>query len=789
MRRTVMAGFIGCALLGAAYAQPDQKVAINDKVPIAQTPMVAPGIRFHPNQAVDLSPERVPYQFLEPEGVTAHVNGKFVLIKWTPIKGAQGYNIYRREPNGSYGSRLNSALITWPTDYGASTKLYDSLLPPALYRLERAHIGRLTTGEFYPNFSDKTNEPALRRLGNLYYQVLLVIGQAYADQAVTPGKPYTYRVRYVDASNQEHDLATEVSVVAGLQRILSQPTGVNAEIGDTEVLLTWNDPPAADTLGGYHVYRSTSASGSFSRRDSIPVLTRVAVKLNGDSLQIPLYGFLDRGLTNYTTYYYYVIPRDPLGNPGPQSAVVKAMPRDLTPPQFPKNINTTAMKESGLIVSWNWVCEDTWVPMPRDEKVKQYRLFRYDDYETAVADTAAMSSYQIATIVENQSQPGVHSTADTVRTYVDAKAVPEKVYWYRVSSEDMAGNVSRKSVAINGLLPDIEAPDSPGPPAAEGWDDHILVSWFKPDMTKKKNQDLSGYLLYRGICGGWHEEICRDEGNIYLYHPYPLHLLKEITDIDSLSHKDYSIPKGSPICYRYALKAYDKTQNLSAMSDSICARLRDRTPPDPPIVTALQARNHAIYIEAIAPPIQDMSGFVVERADTKDGTYKAVYTDPLPTDRGCHDLPASADSVMANKVNMLAWTDTKADPEIVYWYRVRAFDINNNQSAPSPPVSTFTYEIRSVTKPARVAAQPQRREGGECAVRLTWDGALAEHFVVYRSFTKASGYRQLGPPIGETWYEDSAIAPGLTCWYRVQALASNGDRSMLSDPISVTVAQ
>jgi len=782
MRSVVIAFGCLCAAVAAASADTEVKLVTGDLT-------TAPTVTLPLENMVDLAPPQAPYEFFEPDGVSAFVAGKFVLIKWTPVKGAKGYNVYRKQPGGSYGSPLNTSLLTYPTDHGNAAKLYDSLMPQSLYPMERAHIKKLTTGEFYPNFTDVNNEPALRQLGNLYYQLLLIIGQAYADQAVQIGQRYIYRVRAVDAANVEHDLAREVEVVAGYQRIPSPPTGVAPEAGDTRVQLLWNDPPAADTLGGYHVYRGTSPTGPFARCDSTPVLTRIRVTLGGDTLRAPRFGYIDKNLTNYTTYYYYVVPRDPLGSPGLKSAIVKAMPRDLTPPQFPKHITVTAQKKTGIVIRWDWVNEDTWVPNPRAETVTQYRLFRYPDYQTAVGDTGTTSKYQIATITETQSKPGIHSIADTIRIYTDNKVTPEKVYWYRLSSDDNRGNTGRKSAAVSGLLPDIEPPDPPGPPIADGYDDHILISWSKPSMTKKKNQDLSGYLLYRGICGGWHEEIYRDEGNIYVYHPYPLHLLKDITDIDSLSYKDYSIPKGSPICYRYALKAYDKPQNLSAMSDSVCQRLHDRTPPEPPVVIALQARDQAIHLEAVAPPVQDMSGFVVERAEQMEGTYQIIYTDPVPADRGCHDLPASADSVIAHKVNQLSWTDPKVLPKKVYWYRVRAFDRDQNQSAPSPAVSTFAYEIRAVGKPAQVTAQAKRRDDLGCAVQLSWHGPRSNRFVVYRSFRKSDGYRQLGPPVTDARYEDAAVAPGMTCYYRVQTLASNGDRSALSDPVSITLAQ
>ena len=731
----------------------------------------------------------IPWQMIEPIRLTAFVDTHFILLKWTPLKDAVGYNIYRKPEGGAY-KKINSKPISWPTDQAAASKKYNKLMPGNKFKLERAHIRNVTKAEFYPQFTDKKLQPTLHRLGDLYYQIALIIGEAYADSTVQDGKVYYYKATYLDSKNVENDFANEVKVRAGVVKKLTKPTGLVAEEGDSRILLLWNDPPPSDTLAGYHVYKATSPSGPFTRCDSIPVLTRVKVHLNGDSLQSPQYGFLDMQVKNYTTYYYRIAPRNPLGRIGPMSDVVKAMPRDLTPPMLPKNINITPLRTNALYITWNWVNEDV---RKRKEVVKRYQIYKYNDYNSAVADTSYTSKYSIAYVTEPWSKPGMHVIGDTVRFYTDKNVVPEKVYWYRIACEDTAGNTSHKSGAISAILPDYEPPDPPVYISAEGFDNFIRISWKPPDMNKKKNKDLAGYLLYRGICGGYNEVIKRDEGNVYVYHPYPLHLLADITDKDTVTYKDYSVPKGSPICYRYALKAYDKAQNLSAMSDSVCQRLKDRTPPDTPVITALKARDRAIRLECVAAPIQDMKGFIVERSTNRQSGYKVVYSDSIPPSVECGDIPSSADSILANKVNQLVFVDKRVRADSTYWYRVRAFDHNGNKSAPSPPVSTFTFAVKSVPKPDRLRAVLRKNRDGECAVELAWRLAGQRTiqdllgFVVYRSFEQKRGYRQISPLLKKNNFIDNSVALGMTCWYRVQAFDSNGDRSPLSDAVNVKI--
>ena len=253
------------------------------------------------------------------------------------------------------------------------------------------------------------------------------------------------------------------------------------------------------------------------------------------------------------------------------------------------------------------------------------------------------------------------------------------------------------------------------------------------------------------------------------------------------SYKDESLPKGSPICYRYAVKAFDKPQNLSAMSDSVCERLRDKTPPDPPVVTALQANNKSIKIKCVAPPIQDMKGFIIQRSENKDSDFITVYEDSAGRPLDCDEMP-TAEDIRKSKVNRITFTDKKVDPEKIYWYRAISFDQNNNKSKSSPPVSTFTFELKSMVKPSKVQAKVR-----DCSVILQWqedENSYPETFngfYVFRSFASDQGYRKIAGPVKKNTFTDTSVAKGMTCWYKVQAVDQSGDRSPLSDAVLINI--
>jgi fibronectin type 3 domain-containing protein len=731
------------------------------------------------------------------ENVFAYSDKQYVFLSWAAVKEAKNFNVYRKGEGDTKYIKINKKPLIWPKNQGTAVNKYNALMPHAQFSLARAHIKGVIDDimkeqksgyvppEFVPDFVNLPDhaKQAYYDLSKVYHQIALIIGYGYSDSTVVAGKVYSYKIKYLKQDNTEVELG-ETRIKAGVVKKLTKPTGLKAEAGDTEILLLWDDPPPADTLNGYHVYKATSKSAPFKRCNPIPVLTKRTVNLKGDSLKTPQYAYKDTLVKNYTTYYYKVAPRNPLGQIGPMSDIAAAKPIDLTPPLIPQNVRTDPFHQDSLMISWNLVTKDT---LFRADKIKGYHIFKYETYDIATSDSIDHSKYKIGFIPEPGKKAGSSGIERDTCIY-DGNVIPEKVYWYCVSCEDKAGNIGRKTAAVYAILPDFTPPDPPlkNTVFSEGYNDYIKISWQPPDTTKKKNKDLAGYKIYRGICGDVKETI----RGITEY--YPLHILADVNNKTQTTYSDYSVPKGSPICYRYALKAYDKAQNLSVMSDSTCARLEDKTPPDPPVITALQARDRAIKIECAAAPIQDMKGFKVERSENRNGPYKEVYSDPAPQSVTCKDIPVSVNTVMAKKAHLLSFTDKTVDPEKIYWYRVIAFDYNKNPSKPSPPVSTYTFEIKKLAKPVQLKANLNKVRHG-CSVSLTWNQGSTRSpdnflgYVVFRSFKKDKGYRQLTSPVKETKFEDTAVAPGMTCWYKVQAFDSNGDRSPVSDAVSISI--
>jgi hypothetical protein len=397
-----------------------------------------------------------------------------------------------------------------------------------------------------------------------------------------------------------------------------------------------------------------------------------------------------------------------------------------------------------------------------------------------------------------------------------------------VEATDASGNVGARSAAVGGHLKDITPPAPPKGIAAEGFDDFILVRW-----NANTEPDLDGYLIYRTLChygvanpceprqpganqpehdsvsvrlkGGGEPEIpCTGE---YV-------LIGSVSQADAkkmgniVSFDDHTVPAGSPLCYSYWIKAYDQAQNKSgnwpvpdhATEETVCQRLRDRTPPEPAIISALFARDQAIRVEWVGPPVQDIRAYHVYRSDTENGTYKwvggmtvehpptppkvmsAPYTPPALV--GCDEIPLIA----IESMSMGYFIDTHVDPKSFYWYKVVGIDQSGNEAPldKAAPMSTFTFTTRQPAASAITSVTGTTSAPWALVVRWTptFDPARHKGFAVFRSDKVDGLYRQIGTLLKQAEYKDDQIVKNTTYWYKVVLMDKTGQLSQISPAAS-----
>jgi hypothetical protein len=766
------------------------------------------------------------------------VAGKtFILLKWKNKEGVEAYNLYRRElPSGKSsalpinskpiklmsncndikkvipaGSEEWEAIVnilrgppkkkvkTTGTKVKGTSVMAPTVVDPGLFLGVYATPDESACAISSVSDTSKTYEDLLA-LSSRFWKVGVVMGQAYVDSNVTVGKKYMYMIAPADAKRgftpskrPAEELIKDIKpidtavVVAGTVKPLPPPTGVSTIAGDNKVMVRWNE---IGTASGYDVYRSSAAASPVKingadivekctldfKENKIPEKNCFIDFMRWDGTGYPTLHEVVApdsvyGPYNGTTYQYKVRAYDVLGRPGMFSANIPATPVDETPPAVPYGIAVEAYPD-GLQPRWYQVTHDGKGHVELSG-VQGYKIYRFENADS-LADSVLIKSLLPDTL---GAFPYFKDTSPAIFS-----AYGEKTYWYRVRCIDNAGNISGLSPSAGNNLPDTTPPNPPRNLKAESHADHIALGWEKPNPVPP---DLAGYNIYRGICGGdsvcveyTHNEKKERICTKWEWQPYPTHLIGNMDHPDSLRYKDFTVPPGSPICYRYTVKAYDRSQNLSDTSKSVCQKLREETPPPPPVIAGLRARDRAIKVEWISSPVQDLFGFVVERAGKEDGEYKRI-SDSLVFDTAvaCEDIPATniwaADSVFS-------FMDTTVEEKKVYWYRVRAADYGGNIGNPSVPIETYTYNIGPPPTPTVLKVN---QPSGECALLIEWKPEYkAEYlgFVVFRSSDPAEGYRQISPIIKVSKFLDNKIVANKDYWYKVQYFAKNGNRSLVS---------
>jgi len=146
--------------------------------------------------------------------------------------------------------------------------------------------------------------------GGPYTQITSVSGTDYSDITLSESTTYYYVVSAANSVGQSGDSVQ--AAVTTLAAPPAAPSGLLATAGDGIVSLTWNANLESD-LAGYYVYRSTEATGGYTRQNE--------VLLNSPT-------FTDRVVRYYTTYYYVVTAVDKDFLESPVSSPVSVVPMD-----------------------------------------------------------------------------------------------------------------------------------------------------------------------------------------------------------------------------------------------------------------------------------------------------------------------------------------------------------------------------------------------------------------------------------------------------------------------------
>jgi hypothetical protein len=670
--------------------------------------------------------------------------------------------------------------------------------------------------------------------------VALVMGQAYTDLSVVNGTAYKYKIFRVNSGGAQLPStgANEVTITAGVPAAIPVPSGVRIVVGDAKLQVLWSKP--LPQFSGFNVYRSGNPIGPYRLVNDVDYSADVSRDIDSVAVSPAANGFTDyehwdttgnplprtvpgnplpfTGPANGVTYWYKVAHKDILGNIGALSTQVSGTPVDRTPPATPQDIFVEAVESnSSFRVRWTKVRLDI---DGHRENVVSYNVYRY-----ARPDNPALGAVAVPPAI---LQPG---PPDSSRILVKddssgglRSACLDSTLYFRVEAVDASGNISRRSIAVGAALKDTTRPAVVKGTKAEGYDDYIRVKW---DLNT--DCGIDAYLIYRSLCdrGKWYpcspkftsargqtQPSAADGkrkgdcgGPFVLVGVLPQSLAKALGG-GTAYFDDHSVPAGSPLCYAYLVKAQDHSQNISGSLPVpavppeiiVCQRLRDRTPPEPAIIAGLFARDSAIQVDYIGPPVQDIAAYHIYRSDSSQfGIYRwvggmtvvpppgtgvplaAPYTPPSQV--ACDSIPLVSNPYMSAGT----FFDRHVDRKHIYWYKVLGIDRAGNQSLPDSAlaISTFTFASGRETAPQIVSVTAT---DNPCALTLNWtpayDTALVRGFLVFRSTSPVGQYFQLEGLQKSNVFSDPSVARNSTYFYRVVALRRDGMLTAMSDPKS-----
>ncbi|QKW07512.1 hypothetical protein HUT18_15120 [Streptomyces sp. NA04227] len=310
---------------------------------------------------------------------------------------------------------------------------------------------------------------------------------------------------------------------------------------------------------------------------------------------------------------------------------------------------------------------------------------------------------------------------------------------------DFAAYTGTANIAF-GYKPVIGAThDKTAPLTPAGLKATYAASTLKTSLSWSRNHemDLAGYRLYRrtGSNGAWS--------------------LRNTTPLTGNTYTD--APPATGATYEYALRAVDRSGNLSPLTSVARVVSTDKTAPATP--TGLTAAyDESAGARLSWSPVSGAGSYEVQRSLAPEGPFSSLG---VPTQSA-------------------ALTDVSATAGSTYHYRVRALDGAGNSSPYSAPFRLDVPEAPEAKPlpPANVSANGWVDRN---TVGWRYDGDAAHRFHVYAAESAAGPWTRLTEsPVTGPAYDDFAAPVGQVRHYQVRTVTALGTESDPSATASAT---
>ena len=362
----------------------------------------------------------------------------------------------------------------------------------------RYNVYRSTTAGFTPSVANRIAQPA---------------GTSYTDNVAAGA--YFYRVTAEDAAGNIGPASNEASATVGDSSAPSAPGTLSATGAIGRANLSWGT--ATDNVGviRYNVHRSTVAGFTPGAGNRIAQPTGTT--------------YVDNASPG--VYFYKVTAEDAAGNIGPASNEATAtVTTDTTAPSAPTGL-VGPVVGSTVNLSWTASTDDV-------------AVVRYNVHRGTTTGFTPSAANRIA-------QP-------TGTTFSDS-GLATGTYFYRVTAEDAAGNISTASSELSATVADATAPTAPTALAATAAGSTINLVLDGGDRQRRSRcATTSTAARRRGFTPSAANRIAQPTGTTYA---------------------DVGLAPGT---YFYKVTAEDAAGNVGPVSNTASAAVTDTVAPSAP---------------------------------------------------------------------------------------------------------------------------------------------------------------------------------------------------------------
>ena len=339
-------------------------------------------------------------------------------------------------------------------------------------------------------------------------------------------------------------------------------TGLSVDELDGSVLLKWNNSTGHST---FDVYRSTDGQ-RYDKLTTSPILTlRNGVGPSSNS-------YLDSNLTNYQVYYYKIVGNNAFAETD-MLGIIKAVPRDVTPPEMPVGVKAVHEGIRDVVVTWS-------MNEPVSPDLAGFLVVR----DTAVDGTFERS------LTETPLDRNV-------REFRDNNVILGNTYYYQVVAVDTARNAVRSMPAYVAFADSI--PPSPGVLVSGTMDTNGVVRII---VRHPSDKDLMGYRLLQANDPSHEFTVRRD-----LFNQDSAFIRNDTIIVDTLEVR--TLTKNA----YYQVVALDYHFNEAAVSNTLAVPRPDVIPPVAPVIRDYVVTDSSIILDVVPSSSRDVRNHVALR--------------------------------------------------------------------------------------------------------------------------------------------------------------------------------